>query len=52
MVWVLAVVVLLGIAFHSCVGWLARGGSLVVRLIVFAVIAGVVIHAVSRQHQQ
>ncbi len=52
MVFLLAVVVLVGIAFHSYVGWLARGGSLVVRLIVFAVIAGFVIHAVTRQHQQ
>jgi hypothetical protein len=51
MVWVLAILVLLAIAFHSYVGWLARGSSIVVRLIVFGVIAAFVIHAVAtRQH--
>ena len=44
----LAMLLLLGIAFRSYVGWLAKGSNLIVRLIVFAVIAGFVIEAATQ----
>lgn len=46
----LAMLLLLGIAFHSYVGWLTKGSSLVVRLIVFAIVVGFVVR-LATQHQ-